>query len=698
MGSRANLLGDLRAEADRQMLDRAFLETIDYRTLIGEGDRPVVIGRRGTGKSALAYRLQRHYAAAERTVVASVAPLEDQVIGLRSIAATLFGSKYKYLRAGSKIAWRYALALEALMGLANHYKFKQSASEVAVQHLNEWKSLGADVSSRLRVRLQRLRLTGDEGTRIGELASVIELNQVTTALAEVIDALEVACVLLIDRVDEGYEPDDIGIALMDGLALAVIDLNTRFDRLRPILFLRDNIARAVAHLDEDYAREIEGQVLRLHWDENQLFSLVCNRIRQVFNLDVENETRVWNRSTARELQGRDGFKRCLRLTLYRPRDILALLNDAFLIARASEREQIVPDDVDATARTISKHRLADLNNEYAAILPGLEHFTRAFIGAPPEMSVREAYTRIENAVSIVPLTPAERQTVEILSEPVDIAAGLYSVGFLGLKDPITGVAAFCHDGRLLDRDIKEDDRTIVHPCYWMALGMSDHMIEQQTASEIFDDYEVDVKVVSQTPEVRKAGIGRLMSDLDKIPTGQEGAAAFENWCLRVLRILYPTQLTNWELHPNRVALQRRDVVATNIAEKGAWRRIFEDYKTRSVVFEVKNYANIAADEFRQVASYLHDSYGSCGFIVTRDNSDDLVADVELGWVRELYNTKRILVIKLTGRTLARQLSKLRSPTRHDEADQQLNKLVDRYVRLYLGQPSSTGKPKAKRRK
>jgi hypothetical protein len=52
--TRPTILGDLRAEADGQMLRRAFLETADYRTLIETSDRPIVVGRRGTGKSALA--------------------------------------------------------------------------------------------------------------------------------------------------------------------------------------------------------------------------------------------------------------------------------------------------------------------------------------------------------------------------------------------------------------------------------------------------------------------------------------------------------------------------------------------------------------------------------------------------------------------------------------------------------------------
>ena len=49
------LLGDIIAENDSHMLDKAFLETTDFKTLVGDSDRCVVVGRRGTGKSALVY-------------------------------------------------------------------------------------------------------------------------------------------------------------------------------------------------------------------------------------------------------------------------------------------------------------------------------------------------------------------------------------------------------------------------------------------------------------------------------------------------------------------------------------------------------------------------------------------------------------------------------------------------------------------
>ncbi len=48
----------------------------------------------------------------------------------------------------------------------------------------------------------------------------------------------------------------------------------KYNSARVTLFLRDNMARAVEQLDPDYSCNIEGQVLRLHWEENQLFPLL----------------------------------------------------------------------------------------------------------------------------------------------------------------------------------------------------------------------------------------------------------------------------------------------------------------------------------------------------------------------------------------------------------------------------------------
>jgi len=82
---RPNAFGDTTAENDHRMLIDAFVPTADFRTLIESDDRTVVVGRRGTGKSALYFQLQRHWQEDKKVVVLSFSPEDTEIIGFRSL-------------------------------------------------------------------------------------------------------------------------------------------------------------------------------------------------------------------------------------------------------------------------------------------------------------------------------------------------------------------------------------------------------------------------------------------------------------------------------------------------------------------------------------------------------------------------------------------------------------------------------------
>ena len=141
---RPHSLGDLRAEADRTMLSRAFFETPDYRTLIETSDRSVVVGRRGTGKSAMALQLGRFFRRDEETAVVSIVPEEHQTIGLRP-QVEKFGTRFSTVRAGTRIAWRYALAMETAAVLSPTYSFRERPEYQTLKpHLDNWLRSGSD--------------------------------------------------------------------------------------------------------------------------------------------------------------------------------------------------------------------------------------------------------------------------------------------------------------------------------------------------------------------------------------------------------------------------------------------------------------------------------------------------------------------------------------------------------------------------
>ena len=268
-----------------------------------------------------------------------------------------------------------------------------------------------------------------------------------------------------------------------------------------------------------------------------------------------------------------------------------------------------------------------------------------------------------------------------------------ALGFLAFTIRIQR-ASFLHDGKQPDREFRLDDRVLIHPCYWLALNLNKNTLNPEEAEDINDEYEIQVS--SQTPELRRRKLGQLISALERIPLGKEGDSSFEEWCEEAISIAFAGRLRNVQLHPNRSATQRRDIVATNLSLGGAWKRIYEDYKTRQVIFEVKNYRGLGLDEYRQVLSYLTDEYGKLGFIINRDETHNLTKGTDLDHFLEMYHKHRVMIVKLTGKFLCTILSKLRNPQKHDEPDALLNKLLDAYSRMYLSGQSDSGTDRRRR--
>jgi hypothetical protein len=671
------------------MLERAFYVSPDYRSLIESTDRSVIVGRRGTGKSALFYKLQKHWETSHGSRVITIAPEDYEIIGLHGVLCP-FDGRFNLARAAAKLGWRYALMMEIAASLRSHFKFTSVPGiQLLLAALKEWFQMTGSVPVKMRKKLEPL-LHGGKSPEllVGDLAAGLQLNQLAEELATCLNAIGLDVYVLIDRLDEGYESNELGIGLIDGFLHSSIEINKALPRTKALIFLRDNIYRAITKHDADHSRQIEGQVIRLHWDEYHLLNLTANRVRAAFDIKEEQSIQVWNQVTSGGLVQREGFRRCLRLTLYRPRDLLVLLNKAFYHARQHDRSVLHDEDIESSAKEISENRYSDLVKEYTAVFPGIQRMTHAFASGPGTRSASEASGLLANVLAANDLMPAEAQHFAILESPESAVQALYSVGFLGILDPTTGTAKFCHDGSPTKTDSPKDGTVFVHPCYWRALGIHAADLDPETAdtmppaiTEIRDEY--DIEVSSTTPDIRKHRIGQIVAALANIPQGIDGATQFEDWCEQAISILFAAGLRNVELKPNGDAVQRRDIVARNEGTTPAWKRIRDDYGTSQVIFEVKNYTDIGRDEYRQMNSYLVREYGRIGLIITRDGDESLKKDKDLAWVREIYHEHGNLIVKLTGPWLNKYLSKARNPQKHDAADTALSGLVDRYVRNYL---------------
>lgn len=679
-------LGDARAEHDSARLDNAFYESADYRTLIESDTKSIVVGRRGVGKSALFLKLDKYYQASGKIQVLKFAPDEHDVIAFRSISK-FFANNPRLIRAATRLAFRFGLLMEIAEALSTRFKFKQAPSSNELTHyLQKWKS-GKGILTRVRTLIEStVAREQDPEARVGAIATESGLSEVESLVSALLKEMKTSIAILVDRLDEGYEPDDVGVGVVAGFMHAAIDLKDRIDVTRTIVFLRDNIFRAVENFDQDFSRNLEQAVLRLHWDERSLLNFVASRIRSATSVKTEKSIRLWDQVTLGSLQGEVGFHSCLRMTLYRPRDLLLLLNEAFINAAKRDSFAIEPQDLEASAKSISESRLRDLVKEYDAQLPGLDRLTKAFWNGPPIYRLSDVSDLILGVIRKDDYCAPEQQQYAIFADAIDAVRALYSVGFVGIKEEGSEATVFCHDGRRPDRDFTEVDEIMVHPCYWMALNLTKRELHEDAASAINDEY--DVRVKSETPELRRKSLGQLESELNGIAIGAGGAYAFEEWCFRVIRILFSGGLRNIVLHPNRIGLQRRDIVGTNHGSTAFWGRVLKTYDSSQVVFEVKNFSELDRDAFFQINSYLSREYGRIAFFITRRVDLNLQKGRELAWVRELRNQHDKIAIILSARFLVSLLQKIRNPSKHDAAEEALDKLLDQYLRNYFGETAN----------
>lgn len=697
--SKVNWLGDARAELDHSMLDTAFHEWQDYKSIRDANDRFIVVGRRGTGKSALTYKLQQEWEEKKYLPIV-IAPNEEDLTGLRA-AVHKYGDKLNRIRSAVKIGWRYALIMEILSALSAHYKTQQLVigSPIYSKYVKHWEKAGVSPLVRLKKTLYaQFNNTESPEENLSELASRLDLTALNNQMCEILAKMERGVVVLIDRLDEGYEADTLGIGIVDGIIYGTDEIRVATKNVQTIIFLRDNIFRAIQAEDEDFSRNIEGGHLRLHWDQQELFYLACKRLRKALSskgVDIsklESDTKLWNSVTAQELHGREGFRRCLQITLYRPRDVISLLNTAFDIAKKQDREQIIVADIEAASRFISGVRYDDLTKEYSSVFPGLRELTKAFAQLTPRVSIVQARDIVNQFTANKELEAQIIQHLRVLGTADEIIKALYGIGFFGVLDSSTNSFVFSHDGKRPHQLFIESSVLLIHPCYWNALNVQTEAMEPGTAEDIYDEYEIVVS--SQTKEMREQKLGRLMSEITSIEMGVDGAAEFEDWCKRSIELIFAGELTNVTLKPNGNASARRDIVATNEAIKGFWKRIREDYGTRMVVFEIKNFEKLTIDEYRQAHSYLGKEYGKFAIIICRDKMKELSKDAEMGAFREYYNKDGSVILKVTATALVQALSKIRSPQKFNAADEMFSRHLDTHITMY----ASGQKPKSKKGK
>lgn len=449
---------------------------------------------------------------------------------------------------------------------------------------------------------------------------LLAIKRPKTVSSEINDAklLTASQTILLDAIDESWDGSEMAVMYLAALMHAALEINTQVHNLRVLVFIRENIFERVRRADSEFSR-LETCVVGLDWTREQLMEMIEKRLNHKLVSKLALGGPTWDaffeETAAKEMI----FGFCQE----RPRDVLTYVALAIENAKSRNHHIITRLDVLDARRRFSTSRLGDLGDEYQENYPQISLVIGKFYGLGQRWTVRGVRGLLERMLADREITTACAKWIHQYRSAEQFCRLLYDIGFFGFSDVRRGGERVTRFRSLGPSDttpppISSGMDLAVHPTYWDALDLQDVLMAD------FSDGDFPAEgVVADLPgsydlETYNALLDATITELRDMPTGREAAQSFENLVGDVLELCFFRWLANVEGQVRDVdGATRKDWIASNRAETGFWQLARQRYAADQVIFECKNYEELHASDFQQLAYYMQDFSGRLGFLVYR---------------------------------------------------------------------------------
>ncbi len=364
--------GGVAAEDDAVL--EYFLNT-DATSSIASGKTLMVLGRKGTGKTALV-----RYLTENRET--------SRALNLRSYPWNVHAKRID--RGASNIeayvsSWRYFLAVQlASLALSQKNAWDSFEAKPLSAFLNQ--NYGAEnpaISDVLRppkLNLKKISfapsylgvtlLSVDLDRAGGDLHFGAELQTLSNAITKsalkcLADAKSEPVSLHFDELDHGISTfDEERRVMLIGLILAARELRIASQNAKspvyPVIYLRSDLWDELQFSDKN---KIDQSIsYRLEWTSDSLMELIQLRLRAKLGADSS-----WNSISTSDLMrgSQTKWSHILARTFLRPRDVISFLNQALFVARRRDAfvTQFINDDIAKSRSAYSAYLKQELDDE-----------------------------------------------------------------------------------------------------------------------------------------------------------------------------------------------------------------------------------------------------------------------------------------------------------------------------------------------
>jgi hypothetical protein len=568
------------------------------------------VGRRGAGKTAITFEVQRKF---PRTI--HIVPQIFDLLKLPLEHDEFVDTRQRPFKSLMHSMER-ALIDEVIKSWvdANSFKFDKEYDSIKRE-----RGLIEDCDFDLRV----LNLTQEIFEAYTTNNEKLWLRQIKRSKQIMEEANSIASgggfdyIILIDRLDESWDGSNSAIICLMALMHAAVRLTASTSFIKPYIFIRENIYDRIRSIDNEFSR-LETSVVFLEWTEEKLVELIERRLVKPFNTKPKLGGEAWG-YFFEESNDHSPLSSVMNLCQHRPRDVLMFTSYAIDSAVAHGNEKITEDDLGNASKRYSTSRLKDLGDEFAENYPNIILVLEYFYGLGNEFTVNAIEDFIQKLLVSDTTSKHCKNWFFDYTTPFRFVELLYGIGFLGIKR--TKSVQYKDSSKDSNAKPAFDSNAIftIHPTYREALNLqpiliSDLKEETVLKSEgILDDLPESFKL-----DEYKMALEDTLVRLQNHPTGPGGAKEFEEIVGDVIKLCFFRSLTNIQQSERTDdGSCIRDWVASNRAADGFWEMVRNKYGATQVVWECKNYDTLKSDDFHQVQYYLSDTFGRFGIIVFR---------------------------------------------------------------------------------
>ena len=425
---KSDTIGAASAEDDTEFLEKCFVETDEYEILKDIDDiRRVVLGRTGSGKSALFERLKQEEQ--DRVIVLEPHELALTYVSNSSVIR-YFSELGVNLDPFYKLLWRHVLTIEVLRmhfgpQAANpdggiwaflNEKFsgqsrRDKDAKQAIQYLRKWggkfwseaeyrvkeitSKMENDLSGQLGAELKAGVLSGkvsggakallsseekgeiiDRGQRVVSEAQVQDLSKIRQFLQAVLTDRQKCYYILVDRLDENWVEDKLRYRLIMALLDAVREIS-KVPRVKALVAIRrdliDRVFRLAREAGAGFQEEkYQSLYLPLRWSPSSIIAVLDKRVSALVARRYQKNSAVTHRDLMPRIIYGAPVNEFISDRAGRPRDVISFFNKCIEVAEGKPKVSV--DALKRVEGEYSRQRLRALGDEWHADYPGLLDF------------------------------------------------------------------------------------------------------------------------------------------------------------------------------------------------------------------------------------------------------------------------------------------------------------------------------------